>query len=313
MAHMTNPLATPAQLHVRSALQVLPTDLLDAVFVATQSLTQAAGLLLELPQSSTARANVVLARYWIVEPPMAGSRHHHEFSDVSAACLYIVAKMGPIPRSPRDIATVYAYLLSSSSPFMRPSPIANQPSSPPPPPDPNSYYLSEHAYHAFHTRLVALEASILTALSFDTHVALPHGLAITYLQTLSLLGPHQSSSSSSASGSPLAHRTIALLNSALLSPQLVYLTHQPNALATAAIYAAARDVGVPMPAAAWWEIFDVDREELGFLVVAMRSLDGYLDRLRADVPGFGVRGMPTVRSVKEELHRRGLGDAVPAQ
>ena len=73
MSHLYNPLATPDQIHQRSRL--LPTDLLDAVHVATESLTQAAGLLLELPQSITARACVLLARFWTVENVMA-----YEFS-----------------------------------------------------------------------------------------------------------------------------------------------------------------------------------------------------------------------------------------
>jgi len=75
MAHMSNPLATATQLHRRSTFSSLPIDLLDTIFYATQCLTQAAGLLLQLPQSQTAQANVVLARYWLVNQPMA-----HEFS-----------------------------------------------------------------------------------------------------------------------------------------------------------------------------------------------------------------------------------------
>ena len=75
MAHMTNPLASAAQLHRRTAFSSLPIDLLDTIFYATQCLTQAAGLLLQLPQSQTAQANVLLSRYWLVNQPMA-----HEFS-----------------------------------------------------------------------------------------------------------------------------------------------------------------------------------------------------------------------------------------
>lgn len=55
---------------------------------------------------------------------------------------------------------------------------------------------------------------------------------------------------------------------------MLYLTHQPSSLATAAIYLATREVGVKMPECEWWEVFDTDREELGFLVVGMRSLEG---------------------------------------
>lgn len=75
MSHFANPLATPSQLYQRASASSLPLDLHEAVFVATQCLTQAAGRLLQLPQSVTAQANVLLARYWVVDSPMA-----HEFS-----------------------------------------------------------------------------------------------------------------------------------------------------------------------------------------------------------------------------------------
>ena len=71
MAHMTNPLATPEQLYQRNSFGSLPQDLQDAVFFATQCLTQAAGLLLQLPQSVTAQANILIARYWLVDPAMS--------------------------------------------------------------------------------------------------------------------------------------------------------------------------------------------------------------------------------------------------
>lgn len=67
MPLLTNPLASAEQLSSRLSSN-LPTEALDAVFVATQCLTQAAGILLELPQSITAQASVVLARYWVSEP-----------------------------------------------------------------------------------------------------------------------------------------------------------------------------------------------------------------------------------------------------
>jgi cyclin L len=83
MSHMANPLATPFQLAAYRKQQQrlgerrpLPTDVQDTAFFAMQALTQAAGRLLELPQSATAQASVLLARYWLVaEEHMA-----HEFS-----------------------------------------------------------------------------------------------------------------------------------------------------------------------------------------------------------------------------------------
>ncbi|KAK3398290.1 cyclin-like protein [Sordaria brevicollis] len=298
MSHMINPLATPEQLYQRRSFGALPTELQDAIFFSTQCLTQAAGLLLQLPQSVTAQANVLLARYWLVEPMMS-----YEFSDISAASVYLTAKLSPYPRSPRDVALVYNYLLSPSSTFF--SPVPSEESPPPPPSNiPSDYYLPEHLYNSFHTRLLKCEARILYSLSFDTHVSLPHPLAITYLQALDFLN---------TSKSTISKRTLAYLNTALLSPQMLYLTSQPNALAVAAIYNAAKDVGAKMPECEWWEVFDVDREELGFLVVGMRSVEGWgrkmredVERMRAETDRDKRGGMITRRDVEGELRRRGL-------
>lgn len=64
---MTNSLATAEQLYKRNNLSSLPNELQDVILYVTQSLTQAAGVLLQLPQSATAQANVILARYWLAE------------------------------------------------------------------------------------------------------------------------------------------------------------------------------------------------------------------------------------------------------
>ncbi|OTA92976.1 hypothetical protein M434DRAFT_395981 [Hypoxylon sp. CO27-5] len=290
MAHMTNPLATVDQLYQRTSFSALPSDLQDIIFFTTQCLTQAAGVLLRIPQSVTAQANVVLARYWLVESPLS-----HEFSDASAASLYLVAKLSAHPCPPRDVCNVYAYLLSDSSPLFKgggatPTPDDKEKG------DPSSYYLSENAYAAFRSRITTLEARILYSLSFDTHVALPHPLAITYLQALDFL---------SVPKTRIAARCVAYLNTALLSPQLLYLTHQPNALAVAAIYNAARDIGAKMPECAWWEVFDVDREELGFLVVGMRSLEGWVRKQRGEYEELS-KGMVTRAFVEAEMRKRGL-------
>ncbi|KAI0387649.1 cyclin-like protein [Hypomontagnella monticulosa] len=288
MAHMTNPLATVDQLYQRTSFSALPSDLQDIIFFATQCLTQGAGVLLRIPQSVTAQANIVLARYWLVESPLS-----YEFSDASAAALFLVAKLSAHPCPPRDVCNVYAYLLSPSSSLFKGGNNSDEKDRVN---DPSSYYLSEGAYAAFRSRILALEARILYALSFDTHVALPHPLTITYLQALDFLGLPKTQ---------IAGRALAYLNTALLSPQLLCLTHQPHALAVAAIYAAARDASAKMPACAWWEVFDVDREELGFLVVGMRSLESWVRKQREEFADFG-KGMITRSWVETEMRKRGL-------
>jgi len=288
MSHLVNPLATPSQLYHHSTFSSLPQDLQEAVFTATQCLTQAAGLLLELPQSVTAQANVILARHWLIDSPMA-----HEFSDVSAAAIYLVAKLGPLPRSTRDVSNVYAYLLSPKSALFR-----SGDQETPQDHDPLASYQTESDYFAFQNRLLALESRILYTLSFDTHISLPHPLAVTYLQTLDFLGMPDKRE--------VSLRAMQHLNTALLSPQMLYLTHQPHALATAAVYCASRDLGAKMPECAWWEVFDVDREELGFLVVGMLSVEGFLRKVREDMPWFFGGGMVTRARVEEEMKKRGL-------
>ena len=69
------------------------------------------------------------------------------------------------------------------------------------------------------------------------------------------------------------------------------------------MYLAAREVGVRLPAGEWWGVFDVEREELGFLVVGMGSLEGWV----RDGLGRGRGGFPvTVEEVEVEMEMGGL-------
>lgn len=160
--------------------------------------------------------------------------------------------------------------------------------------DPASHYVSEGTYQALRSLLMKTEAQVLRKLGFRIHVAAPHTLCINYLQALDVLGK--------ANGEDVAKRAFALLNNSLLNPQLPYLTSQPSSLATAAIYLAAREVGVKLPGTEWWEVFDVDREELGFLVVGMLSMEGFVLEERNK---WGRRKIPiTVQEVEEEMENR---------
>ncbi|KAB5577728.1 cyclin-like protein [Coniochaeta sp. 2T2.1] len=292
--HLTNPIATPDQIYRRSNFSALPTDLQDLIFFQSQLLTQAAGLLLQLPQSVTAQANVLLARFWLVEPILS-----QEFAPLSAAALYLVAKLGPAPASARNICNVYTCLLSPHSTLFRDTAAGERLKAPD---DLSSYTPTESEYQSFHSHILRLEARILYCLGFDTHVALPHPLAVTYLQSLDFFAlPSQ------AQKNQLAGLAVRYLNTALLSPQQLYVTHQPPSLAVAALYNAARDLGVKMPECEWWEVFDVEREELGFLVVGMRSLTGWVERVKEEgLCGGLIGGMVDREGVEREMERRGM-------
>lgn len=188
----------------------------------------------------------------------------------SEASIYLSAKLSPTPVSPRSVCNVFAFLLSPSS---SPLPFIN----PDPPPtrtldtDPTAHHVSEGTYERRRERLFLAESLLLRAIGFSTHVALPHTLALTYLHALGVASQFLEQ---------VARVALAHLNSALLSPQLLYLTHQPNALAVAAIYVAAKEVGVKLVDGNWWEVFDVEREDLGFLVLALGSAEGFARRER---------------------------------
>ena len=203
----------------------------------------------------------------------------------------MTAKLSAYPKSPRSVLNVYAYLDSFPTTFVDSEMYAEIN-------DTDLYYLSEGDYLTRRTLLMRTEAYILRTLSFQTHVALPYALCINYLQTLDVFG--------SSEANEVAKRAFAHLNTVLPSPQLIFLTHQPPAIATAAIYLAAREVGLKLPGEEWWETFDTDREELGFLVVAMLSMPGFVEEEKKK---WGRRKIPlTVDEVDAELERRQLMD-----
>jgi hypothetical protein len=125
-------------------------------------------------------------------------------------------------------------------------------------------------------------------------VNLPYTLCITYLQALDVFTHPRASE--------LAKRAISHLNTALLSPQMLFLTHQPPSLATAAIYLAAREVGIKLPEAEWWQVFDMDREELGFLCVGILSVEGFV---RQEMEKWEGRKIPMhIEEVENEMQNR---------
>ena len=75
MSHLWNPLVTAQQLEERASENGLSSELQDSIRYYTARLTQAAGILLQLPQATVAQALVTLYRFWVVENMMA-----HEFS-----------------------------------------------------------------------------------------------------------------------------------------------------------------------------------------------------------------------------------------
>jgi hypothetical protein len=206
---------------------------------------------------------------------------------VSAASIYLTTKLSAYPKSPRSIINVYACLDSVNYSYHRLELLNAAPKE-------QAYYVSEGTYQARKLELFEVEQRVLKVLGFQVQVALPYTLCVTYLQALDVF--------SHPRASELAKRAYAHLNTALLSPQLLYLTHQPPTLATAAIYLAAKEVGIKLPDVEWWEVFDTDREELGFLVVGMLSVESFANE---EIEKWGKRTVPmTVDELEAEKGSR---------
>ncbi|KAI4943521.1 hypothetical protein J4E91_009431 [Alternaria rosae] len=284
---LANPLATVAQLETSgSQLDGIPPALEDSVRFAGARLTQAAGILLRLPQEVIAQAIVVFMRFWL--GPEGGSLAEFGAEQVSAASLYLTTKLSAYPKSARSLVNVYAYLDSLPVTYFDMEQLQKTGE------NTKGYYVSEGTYERRRATLFTTEQRILRILGFNTHVQHPYTLCITYMQALDIFTHPRASE--------LAKRAIAHLNTALLSPQCLYLTHQPTELATASIYLAARETGIKMPECEWWEVFDTDREVLGFLCVGLLSLEGWVNEERKRWEG---RRVPmSVEGVEREVRRK---------
>lgn len=205
---------------------------------------------------------------------------------VSASSLYLVTKLSAYPKSPRSVVNVYAYLASFNTTFLTTTDLEHKQA--------EVYYVSEGTYERRRVTLFSTEQRILKTLGFNVHVNLPYTLCVSYLQALDVFTHPRASE--------LAKRAMTYLNSALLSPQMLYLTHQPPQLATAAIYLAAREVGIKLPEVEWWEVFDTNREELGFLCVGMLSVEGFAQSEKEKWAGRQVPMSP--EEVRKEMERR---------
>ncbi|KAJ9604013.1 hypothetical protein H2200_011535 [Cladophialophora chaetospira] len=251
--HLRNPIVTAEQL---MKLKASDDDQIASVRFAQFQLTSSAGILLRLTQDIIARAIVLLQRFLVSS--RSEDRKGFGHKTYSAASIYLAAKTSPTPVSARSVINVYAYLTSKASLLKFVQPASDRGST-----GPTEYYVSEGSYERERQQLFICESMILAGIGFDTQVALPYTLSLTYMQALGV------------SSSKLAQRVFEHLNAGLLSPQLLYLTHQPNALAVGAIYLAARESGVKLVEQNWWEVFDVDREDLGFLVLSYGSIANF--------------------------------------
>lgn len=93
---------------------------------------------------------------------------------------------------------------------------------------------------------------ILKKIGFDTVVQLPYTFALSYIQVLGF----------QATGSQYVLQMWALLNDAIRTCPVLLLIYQPPTIAVASMTIAAGDCGINISEQNWWEIFNVEYEEL---------------------------------------------------
>ncbi|KAJ1680373.1 hypothetical protein EV182_000155 [Spiromyces aspiralis] len=94
------------------------------------------------------------------------------------------------------------------------------------------------------------ELFILRSLGFNVRVQLPYGMMVTYLRSLGL-----------ANHEIIPQMSWNYLNDGLRSN--VYVCYQPQAIACAAIFLAARQCGVKLTTGVpWWEVFDTNERDM---------------------------------------------------
>ncbi|KAI5791811.1 cyclin-like protein [Geopyxis carbonaria] len=264
---LSNPLATAEQLISRkNQRHGIPDSLERSLIWAGSSLLQSTGIILRLPQPTIATAIVLLQRFY-----MLMSFGSYPVLHTCHAALYLSTKLTECPAKPRSIINATSYLLKTSNI----SPVSRHSSSIDAHPD--DYYVDERLYYAFRVRLINTEAEILKVVGFQAYTSLPYTLVVSYAQTLDCLSKE------------IIRIAFGYLTDGLLSPSLIYLTHQPHSLAIAALYLAAREVQIKLPER-WWDVFDVEREELGFLVATMKDVEEFV-KGQSDIwkaPGTGI-------------------------
>ncbi|GFZ49440.1 hypothetical protein JCM24511_07560 [Saitozyma sp. JCM 24511] len=270
MSRQPHPLATLAQIvSTPSAQDGIPREVEDDLRVAGCMLIQEAGIMLGLPQSTMATAQVIYHRFFFVS-----SMHSFGVNDISISSLYLSSKLNETPVRLRDLINTYIFLTA------RIKHLLSLPADQPFPTDAaGPSRLGGAGYNGaggsgkgkerdtlwdgfmfevpgFHDEvfwdwkdvIVASEMQILKRLGFNMQVDLPYSHVINYLKVLDLVFEED-----------VAQMCWSILNDALLTP--LYAIHPPHTLACASILLTTRLLRIPLPSN-WYILFDVEYDDI---------------------------------------------------
>ncbi|XP_006871827.1 PREDICTED: cyclin-L2 [Chrysochloris asiatica] len=205
----------------------LDTDTETDLRVVGCELIQAAGILLRLPQVAMATGQVLFQRFFYTKSFVKYSMEH-----VSMACVHLASKIEEAPRRIRDVINVF-HRLRHLREKKKPVPL-----------------LLDQDYVNLKNQIIKAERRVLKELGFCVHVKHPHKIIVMYLQVLEC-----------ERNQHLVQTSWNYMNDSLRTD--VFVRFQPESIACACIYLAARTLEIPLPNRPhWFLLFGATEEEI---------------------------------------------------
>ncbi|KAF6718788.1 Cyclin-L1 [Oryzias melastigma] len=220
-------------------------SMLDGLDLSTETdlrilgceLIQSAGILLRLPQVAMATGQVLFHRFFYSK-----SFVKHSFEIVAMASIYLASKIEEAPRRIRDVINVFHHLRQLRG-KKTPSPL-----------------ILDQNYINTKNQVIKAERRVLKELGFCVHVKHPHKLIVMYLQVLEC-----------EKNQPLVQTAWNYMNDSLRTN--VFVRFQPETIACACIYLAARVLQIPLPSKPhWYLLFGANEDEIKEICVTTLRL-----------------------------------------
>ncbi|KAL3861354.1 hypothetical protein ACJMK2_007390 [Sinanodonta woodiana] len=200
-------------------------------------LIQTAGILLKLPQVAMATGQVLFQRFYYSK-----SFVKHNMEVLAMACINLASKIEECPRRIRDVINVFHHIKQ----------VRNQKNIHP--------LVLDQNYINLKNQVIKSERRVLKELGFCVHVQHPHKIIVMYLQVLEC-----------EQNQKLVQCAWNYMNDSFRTD--VFVRYQPETIACACIFLAARQLQIALPnAPPWFYLFQVDEREIEDICITLLRL-----------------------------------------
>ncbi|XP_051555096.1 cyclin-L1-like isoform X1 [Myxocyprinus asiaticus] len=199
-------------------------------------LIQSAGILLRLPQVAMATGQVLFQRFFYSK-----SFIKHNYDIVAMACMNLASKIEESPRRVRDVINVFHHLKQGKCKKSTP-------------------LVLDQNYINTKNQVIKAERRVLKELGFCVHVKHPHKIVVMYLQVLEC-----------EKNQMLVQTAWNFMNDALRTD--AFVKSEPETIACACIYLAARVLQIPLPSRPhWYLLFGATKEDIKDICISTIKL-----------------------------------------